>query len=428
MMKGKDQTRREFIKRSAVTGVAIGAMASSSTAASYGRISGANDRIRVGMIGCGGRSRYHMGWIHRCSREENVAIVAACDIWIKQRERATEIIKERFGMAPRIYKYYQDLLDDPEIDGVVIATPDHQHCAQLCDAVRANKDVYVEKPICNDLDELNRAYDVVKSSKSVVQHGTQGRSSRGAGSAREFFQSGKLGKLLRVEECRSHYVPYWNNYRGPEKEEETDWKAFLMHLPYRPFNPDQHAAWMGYRDFSTGTVGGWMSHFSDFIHYVTGCGFPVHGVAQGGIYSPTSVKGRTCPDTVTVILEYAEGFTTSYTTHFGNAANNYTIFFGSKGIMEIGYPDGNSPGGINPRVSGEGSEHPEKVSETMELEEIKQDDHMLNWLKCMRSRKAPHADMEAGYMQGVAVVLGDRAWMEGRKMVFDPGRREIRPV
>ena len=416
------------MKRSVTAGAAVGSLVAGLSAVSYGRVIGANDRIRIGVMGCGGRGSWHIGWVQRSSREENVEVMAACDIWKQKRERAAEIIKERFSINAKQYKYPGELLNDPNVDGVIIATPDHQHCSQVCDAVGANKDVYVEKPIANRLAELNEMYKAVKACKSIVEFGTQGRSSQGAAGAREFFQSGKLGKLLRVDECRSHYIPYWNHYEGPAKEEDTDWKAFLHNCPYRPFNSDEHGAWMGYRDFSTGTVGGWMSHMSDFIHYVTGCGFPVNAVTQGGIYSPTSVKGRTCPDTVTAILEYAEGFTTSYTTHFGNAANDYITFFGTKGIMQVNYPDGNSPGGIAPKVSGEGSEHPDKIGEGVEVEEIDQDDHMLNWIKCMRSRKQPNADVEAGYMQGVAVVLGDRAYEEGRKMIFDPARKEIHPA
>lgn len=416
------------MKRSMAAGASVGAFASSLSAVSYGRVIGANDRIRIGVIGCGGRGTWHIKWVHRSSRKENVEVVAACDIWRQQRERGAQVIKERFSLDAKQYKYHQEILEDGDIDGVVIATPDHQHCAQVSDAVRAGKDVYVEKPICNGLPELNEMYDIVKECKCIVQFGTQGRSSEGAAGTRAFFQSGKLGKLLRVDECRSHYIPYWNHYKGPVKEEDTDWKAFLMNVPYRPFNSDQHGAWMGYRDFSTGTVGGWMSHMSDLIHYVTGCGFPIYAVAQGGIYSPTSVKGRTCPDTVTAILEYAEGFTTSYTTHFGNAANDYMTFFGTKGIMRVNYPDGNSPGGIAPKVSGEGSDHPEKIGEGVEVENIEQDDHMLNWIRCMRSRKQPNADVEAGYMQGLAVALADRAYEEGRKTLFDPQRKQIRPA
>jgi predicted dehydrogenase len=222
-------------------------------------------------------------------------------------------------------------------------------------------------------------------------------------------------------------VPYWNNYEIPQSEKVIDWEAFLYNRPDRPFDPDQYGRWMGYRDFSTGTCGGWMSHFSDLIHYVTGCGFPVSGVGQGGIYSPTSVEGRTCPDTFTGILEYPEGFTTCYTTHFGNAANDYMMLFGTKGVMRMAYPDG-WPNGIEPRVSGEGSEHPDKIAEEIALPNVEEEDHWSNWLRCIRERKQPRANMDAGYKQGVAVLLCDMAYAEGRKMVFDPEKRQIRPA
>jgi predicted dehydrogenase len=184
---------------------------------------------------------------------------------------------------------------------------------------------------------------------------------------------------------------------------------------------------MGYRDFSTGTVGGWMSHFSDLIHFIAGCGFPKYGVAQGGLYSPTSKKGRTCPDTLTAILEYPEGFATSYTTHFGNGANDYMMFFGTRGVMRTGAPDG-WPNGIEPVVSGEGSDAPDALKDKKALPNQLVETHMANWLKCIRTRKPPNADVDAGYKHGIAVLLGDRAFVEGRKMVFDPARREIRPA
>ncbi|RJP35577.1 MAG: gfo/Idh/MocA family oxidoreductase [Candidatus Omnitrophota bacterium] len=427
-MNEQKQNRREFIHNSISGGAAAGVITAGFTASGYGRVLGANDKIRIGLIGCGGRGTYHLGWVHRTAEETKADVVAACDIWNVKREQAAQVIEERFERKPVLYEDYRKLLDSSEIDAVIIASADHQHCAMLRDAVRAGKDAYVEKPIAMELDDLNQAYDVVKKSLAIVQNGTQGRSSQGAAGAKAFIQAGKLGKILRVEESRSFYNPYWNNYQVPEKEEDTNWRAFLMNRPYRPFNPDQHGHWMGYKEFSSGTVGGWMSHFSDFIHYVTDCGFPAAAVAQGGVFSPTSQPGRTAPDTVTAILEYAEGFTTLYTTHFGNGANDYMIIFGTKGIMRINAPDGNDSGGILPRVTAEGSEHPEKVPEGTEIEDEPCDDHMTNWLKCVRSREQPNANMDKGYMQGVAVILADRAYEEGRKMVFDPTWREIKPA
>lgn len=419
-------TRRDFLKTGLAAGTAVSTLTGLSTRA-YSRVIGANDQIRIGSIGCGGRGRWHMGWLHRTSETENLEIMAVCDIWDVNRANGEEEVKKRFSNEPKLFKDYRKLLEDKDIDAVVIATPDHQHCPMLADAVKAGKDVYVEKPIAVTLQELIEANDVVKASDRIVQHGTQGRSSAGAAAAREFIQSGKIGKLLRVEESRSHYIPYWNNYACPKTEAETDWQAFLYNRPYRPFNPDQHGCWMGYRDFSSGTVGGWMSHMSDFIHYLTDCGFPAAATTQGGIYSPTSDPRRTCPDTVTAILHYAEGFVTTFTTHFGNSYNDYMLLFGDKGTLIVNDPDGNT-GGIAPRVVGKGSEHPDSPKEEIVGDNTTPEDHMLNWARCIRSRKQPNACMDNGYKHGVACILADAAYVEGRRMTYDPVAREIRPA
>lgn len=416
-------TRREFIS----TSVKSTLFTATFSALSYRRVLGANDTIQIGMIGCGGRARWHIGWIQRSSSVVPAHISAVCDIWDEKRLTGSDEVEKRFGSRPQLYQNYQEMLEKANLDAVVIATPDHQHCPQLIDAVKSGKDVYVEKPAASKLDELIQAYNAVKQSRQIVQNGTQGRSSKGAAAAKEFIQSGQLGKVLRIEESRSHYKPYWNNYHNPENETVTDWNAFLLNRPKRAFDADQHGAWMGYKDFSPNTIGGWMSHFSDFMHYATGCGFPVSAVAHGGIYSPTSEAQRTCPDTVTAIVDYPDGFSTLFTTHFGNAANDYTIIFGSKGIMRINEPDGNRDG-INPVVSGEGSEHPEKIANVMKLEEIAQDDHMVNWLKCIQARTQPNANMEQGYKQGIAVLLAETARVEERKVLYNHEKKCFMPV
>lgn len=418
-MKNETASRRAFLHTAALTGAAA-----AFTARSYARVIGANDRIHVGMIGSGGRGGWHIGWIQRCSEELNADVNALCDIWSTRLEQGVNETVRRFEHNPKRYRDYHQMLTDPDVDAVVISTPDHQHCRQLIHAVEAGKDVYLEKPCAMTLDELNEAYDVVTASDRIVQHGTQGRSSGGAHATKEFIESGELGKILRIEQCRSHYIPYWNHYSLPQSEDETDWSAFLYNRPNRPFDPDQHGCWMGYRDFSSGTIGGWMSHFSDFVHFITGAQFPDNATAQGGVYSPTSDPRRDCPDTVTALLEYPEGFTTLYTTHFGNAANDYMLIFGTKGTMRVNDPDGNN-GGIAPRVSGEGSDHPEKIAEALTLDNTADEDHMANWLRCVRSRETPNADMDAGYRHGIACILADRAYEERRMMRFDPATREI---
>ncbi|MBI4605096.1 MAG: Gfo/Idh/MocA family oxidoreductase [Planctomycetes bacterium] len=418
-MEPRRVTRRRFVQSTLALGAA------GLTAAAYGRAAGAADRIRIGQIGCGGRNRWHTQWVKNVAVQANAAVVAACDVWKQQLESMASHIKRRFDLDPKLYADHRKLLEDNDIDAVIIATPDHQHCGQLIDAVQAGKDAYIEKPIAMDMDELNRAYDAVVAAKAVVQHGTQGRSSPGAAACRALHASGKMGRLFRVESTETAYAPYWNHYARPEKESDTDWKAFLYNRPHRPFDPDQHGSWMGYHDFSSGTIGGWMSHFSDFVHAATGCGFPVSAVAHGGIYAPTSDRRRTAPDTVTVVLDYPEGFVTHFSTHFGSAVDNETtVFFFEKGVVRTAF--GHNPG--EPVVSGEGSDHAERPREKKALELPQTQDHMLNWLECIRTRKAPAADMDAGYKQGVAVVLGDIAYVTGRKALFDPSKRDVRPA
>lgn len=175
-MKLHSLTRRRFIQRSLSAGAA-GLAATGLGAGAYGRAMGANDRIRIGQLGCGGRNRWHTQWVKNVADQANAAVIAACDIWKQQLESMGAHIKRRFDLDPKLYADSRQLLDDRDIDAIIIATPDHQHCAQLIDAVSAGKDAYIEKPIAMELDELNRAQDAVRASKAVVQHGTQGRSS-----------------------------------------------------------------------------------------------------------------------------------------------------------------------------------------------------------------------------------------------------------
>ncbi len=425
-VKSPKSNRREFLKKSLLTGAGAVVVPSLFRSCSFARVIGANERIHIGLIGCGGR----MGSLvyEAKNANANVTVTGICDVWNQQRNSWITHIERMFGSKPQAHADYRKLLETADIGAVIIATPAHQHCGQVTDAAQAGKHVYVEKPIAplmESLEPLNKCYDAVKRAGIVIQHGTQGSSAEGTFALKSFFAEGKLGKVFRIESTISLYEPYWNQYRGPQKEEETDWKAFLYGRPYRPFDPDQHAAWMGYHDFSSGPIGGWMSHFSNFVHAVTGCGCPVAATAFGGIYSPTSDRRRTAPDNVTVILEYAEGFYTQFVTHFGSSWNtDTTLFMLDKGLVQTQF--GHNPG--NPVYSSKGVNG--SIPERKLLEKEPPDSaaaHMANWLRCIRNGGRPHADMDMGYKQGIAVVMGDAAYRLGRKVVFDKERREIRP-
>jgi len=427
MIAGKP-TRRSFLQRSLWTSAAAGAALNRLTAAGYARTIGANDRINIGLIGCGGRGRYILANMVK-PLNAHVALVACCDIWKPRLADYLGEAEKLFGARPASYDDHRRVLDDASIDAVIIATPDHQHAAQAIEAVQAQKHVYVEKPIAavaRDLPVLNRCCEVVKASKLAVQNGTQGVSCPAARALRQFIADRKLGRLFRVESTESWVRPFWVGYQCPASESDTNWKAFLYNREYRPFDANQHGKWMGYHDFSSGPIGGWMSHFINLVHFVTGSEAPVAATGFGGRYALNDDPRCDAPNEVAVILEYAEGFHTQFTTHFGSSIDDETTrFMFEKGVLRSRF--GHFIG--NPTYSSEGVN--DEIPETKLLETDPPNPapaHVANWFECIREGKQPNANMDFGYKHGIAVLMGDLACSLGRKVVFDKASREIRPA
>lgn len=378
------------------------------------RVLGASDRIGVGMIGCGGRGL--LKEVLQFTGETNAEVVAVCDTWKQQREKAVAAVRESSGREPEQYVRYHELLANKKVDAVVIGTPDHQHCTMLVAAIRAGKDVYIEKPLAMDMKELNLAVETVKKSDRVVQMGTQVRSWAPSVAGRAFVQSGGLGRIFKIEQSRNSYRPYWHSYgERPIKEEDVDWKGFLMMRKARPFNARQYAGWYGYREFSRGPHTNLMVHFIDLLHYVTGAKLPSKVTAMGGIYRWKD--DTTAPDSVEVALEYPEGFLVRYTSVFGTGQNSFMKFFGERGVMDA--TSWSKPWLLTPEKGNPGqlaAGTPPEVSATH---------HMLNFLECVRSRKTPHAPIDAGYAHSVAVMMADEAMMRGTRMDYNQSKRAI---
>ncbi|HUT32293.1 MAG TPA: Gfo/Idh/MocA family oxidoreductase [Planctomycetota bacterium] len=408
-------SRREFL-RTASAGAAAGAALS---AASYGRVLGANDRIAIGMIGCGSRGLgAHMAGVHKHDKEQNVEFVAVADPWRVARERAAAVAKEWYGREPKQFASYRDVIALKDVDAVMIASCDHQHTTHLEAAAKAKKDAYCEKPLAMTLESLKTACDAVKANNIVVQIGTQLRSFPSFTGCRELFKTGVLGKVSRIEQCRNGARPYWYGYLKDAKEADVDWREFLMDRPMRPFNPVQFTGWYGFREFSDGPVPGLGSHFIDLVHYITGAKFPTSAVCHGGTFVWKDEKGFTCPDQVEATWIYPEGFLVHYSTNFGNGSGNSLRIFGDGGVMNM----------VNwnaPVVSGEGASKKGKLDKETPVAPVECPDHFLDWLQCLRSRKAPNASIEAGYQHGVAVIMAMRAFDTGRRQVYDPDKREI---
>ncbi|MBI1896091.1 MAG: Gfo/Idh/MocA family oxidoreductase [Acidobacteria bacterium] len=381
---------------------------------------GANDRLTVAIIGCGGRGTDSLlREVLQLRSEANVEVVAVCDTWRQQRERAAAVVKEHSGQDPQQLVHFQDVLARKDVDTVVIATPDHLHCAMLIAAVKAGKDVYVEKPLAMTMEELNAAFDAVKKSGRIVQMGTQIRSVPYAVAARQFVVAGGLGKLLKAEQSRNGYEPYWwSRGQRPAKESDVDWNAFLLGRPARPFNANTYTGWYGHREFSRGPHAGQGVHFFDLVHYVFGAGCPTRAVALGGTFR---WKGPyDTPDSIEVILEYPEGFMVRYGQFYGLGAGNYLRLYGTAGSIDATH--WTQPWSL----SGEGARDPGRIPAGAKLPDVQSVPHMKNWLDCVRSRKQPHAPIEAGYSHSVAAILADEAYIRGKRMVYDPATRNIR--
>ncbi len=275
--------QRPFNRRTFLQSASVGATALASPRAARGRIAGSNDRISIGIIGCGERGlNAHMTAVGEHSETQNLEITAVCDPWNRRRERAAAKVKELYGRAPHLCVSHCDLLALEDVDAVMIASPDHVHTAQIEAAARAGKDIYCEKPLGMEIDKLKSACDAVREAGVVFQAGTQLRSFPSMTGCRELYRTGVLGAVSRIEQCRNSSRPYWYNYLREARPEDVAWEEFLGGRPKRPFSADQFTGWYGYLDFAGGPVPTLGSHFVDLVHYITGAIFPTSAVCQGG--------------------------------------------------------------------------------------------------------------------------------------------------
>ncbi|MCH2129481.1 MAG: Gfo/Idh/MocA family oxidoreductase [Pirellulaceae bacterium] len=398
--------RRKFLATTMATGAAL-----TLPAASYARIKGANERISIGLIGCGNRGHgVQIPFIAKHASAENVEITAASDPWQVSRDHAAAGIQDHFGVQARLCESHDELLGMKDIDAVMITSCDHQHARQLEAAVQAGKDVYCEKPIAKNIEELNRTYDAVKETGQVVQAGTQLRSLSSVSGARSVYQSGVLGNVSRIEQRRNGNRPFWYNYIRDVKRQDVNWNEFVMGASKREFDPVAYSAWMGYGDFCDGPIPQLAVHFMDAVHFITGAVVPETCVCHGGLFTWKDENKFDVPDHVQALWTYPEGFMVSFSTNFGNGTDNTIRFSGDEGTLDL--TDWNKP-----RLLRSGHQE--------DIEPISRPDHWLDWLQCLRSRKSPNASIEAGYYQTIPCLMAVKAYETGRRMVFDPQRRTI---
>ena len=401
---------------------------STAIAASAVRVAGANDRIRVGIIGVGNIGTRHLQrrLLPMMRRDGIIDVVAASDIYDRAKFRAKELI----GLADRdIHHAYEDMLARDDVDAVVICTPDHLHARMAIDAMRAGKDVYLEKPMSRTIPEAKAIAETVRETGRVLQVGSQWVSDPAYEHARKMVRNGLVGPVVMAQSSYSsnHTSGVWQYYVDEEANPSTvDWTRFLGGAPEQPFSGERFFRWRKYWDFSGGIGTDFLYHRLSPLLYALGPRFPRRVSAHGGIYL---FHNREVPDTYSTTVEYDE-LVINLVGSCGSQASNTLhgpAFFGQRAAVSI------QPGVVRVR--------PERLyaaefrqqhgKDLIEIEVDNRDQqtartaHMQDFLRCVQTRQKPIFDAWFGYQVMVAISLGVDSYRVGRMTGFDPETERV---
>ena len=443
-MTTEGSNRREFLKRS---GAALAATAVASSARSYAKILGANDRVRVGVVGCGDRMK---GALIPAFQEHaagmNFELVAVSDLWSRRRDEGAAFIGKMSGHPIAKKRNNEELYSGRDIDAVLVATADFQHALHGVEAVSAGCDAYVEKPTAHTMEDARAFLAAVKRTGKVVQVGTQRRSTPSYQKAAEYIKSGQFGDIVMVEMTWNVNQP--GRWRRPDvvpllKEEDTDWKRYLMNRPYERFDARKYLEFRLFWPYSSGIPDQWLVHQIDTVHWFSGYPHPRSVVANGGIY--LWKDGRQNWDTMTAVFDYgpaddlSKGFQVQYSSRFTNSAGGVKeLYYSNGGMIDMDKQRVTPEGGMQAKEAAAMGmkenllpsfalmEETERVSTAADTGGDPQTSaNMLNWMECVRSRKTPNASIEAGYSHSVALCMNVAAIQTGQKITFDDKTQQV---
>ena len=436
-------SRRDFLK---VTGAGIAGTALSS-AASYARIPGANDRIGVGIVGFSDRTRSSLiPSFLKVSDKLNFEFVGVSDIWNRRREEGAAYLQKLTGKSMIQARNNEELYDHKDVQAVMIATADFQHATHGIEAVKAGRDAYVEKPMAHTMEDARALRAAVKGSDRVVAVGTQRRSAANYQRAYEFIKSGQFGDIVSVE--MSWNVNQPGRWRRPKlvpqlQEADTDWKRFLINRPFEAFDARKYLEFRLFWPYSSGIPDQWMVHQIDTVHWFTGLPRPRSVVANGGIYHWED--GRKNWDTMTAVFDYgplndlSKGFQVVYSSRMTNSAGDVKELYRSNGgTLDLDKNQITSEGGLTEKYAAEMNMKANLLpvisltqtsAEATVSADTGADDmtvaNVRNWLESVRARKKPNADIEAGYSHSVALCMTIAAIQTGQRVGFDDTKQEV---
>ena len=379
-------TRRSFL------------IASGMTALASTRVLGANDALRVGVIGAGGRMKNLLDAADKCDAYQ---IVAVSDVYGPH----GDAVKERSNGLATTHVDYHEVLQQ-ELDVVFIASPDHWHVRMAVDALAAGKDVYLEKPVTHTIEEGATLTKAVRSSKQILQCGMQQRSWTHFRDAVDLIQGGSLG---RVPQVRTYW---WQNYNvswipKPVDTQALDWKQWLGGAPDQPFSEEKFYRWRWFWNFGGGAMTDLFTHWIDVAQWAMKADQPSVALMLGDKYI---FEQWDCPDTVQAALRYP-GFDVVYEGMMASSIDDGGLEFrGTEATLKI------NRGGFSVYREGvPGKENPVLKAESFRDGTIT---HIQNFFDCVKSRKEPNAPVEAGVAAARAGHIANLAYHHGGQITW----------
>jgi predicted dehydrogenase len=402
-----DSTRREFIMATAVGAAAL--------LASPSRVLGANDRVRIGMIGVGARGQ---DLLKQLLEVPNAQLVAIADVYSRRHDEARHL-------APGIQTLddHRRLLDMKDLDGVIVASPLHLHAHHFLDVLAAGKDLYCEKTMTWSIPEAEQCLAAANKSDRVVQIGLQHESSGSLADSKKWIKDGMLGKITQVESWMSRNTPHGHGqWVRPLPDDcnpqHVNWDAFLNGRPDRAFDANKFINWRLFWEFSGGNVTENMVHQIAWIISALELPLPSAAYMSGGVFSEKD--GREVPDTIAVTLDFPNDTVVTWQSTFSNT--RYGLgehILGSDGTIE-------HVAGATDMVTGHSQEFtryfPEPINRkngAAVMSETKDQNHMANWTDCIRSRKTPNAPVEIGYRSAVAAHMANMAYRQKQRVTLE---------
>jgi len=410
--KTKDVARRDFLKGAGAVAAGTAVLGPVVTLAEESA-AGANDRLGVGFIGTGGRAGAHIGIVNALKQEGRAEPVAVCDVYGPRVRAAAE------STGGKIYRNYKELLDDPKVDIVCIASPDRHHAPQAIDAVRAGKDVYVEKPLTH-WSQFNLAKQLAEEAEKlgrIVQVGTQYMADPAYAKAHDLIQEGAIGKIVHIQAGyfrRGDWgermpIPDANAEPGPD----LDWKQFLGDAPNVPFTVSRFFQWRLYWDYSGGPATDLLVHTFTPLFRLLDVDFPERTTGAGGMFQYNDL--REVPDNFDMMIDYPGGPTVVLMNSLSNATGCNTVVRGTEGTLTfqgtqivITRHDANEPSHVIDCPSH---------GDTAGL--------WSNFIDCVHSRQTPLSPVRLGAKVQAPLNMAILSYRENKVARFDREKQEI---